>query len=162
MRSTVNMATRRRLPLDLLFALTFGALSCVLISVAAGLVDISVLSYSRCRTCPRQLTPSGATVALLAAMFASMTVASLSERFSTRVPIKYSGTLSWLLLCVVLGNHAICSDDLVGVRMVTGMFAALFSLMSLLFALAVAMRAWGRFSDHRLTTHLRQGAPFSE
>lgn len=154
MRSTVKMTTRRRLPLDLLFALTFGALSCLLISVATGVVDISVLSYSRCRTCPRQPMPSRVTVVLLAAMFVSMTVASLSERFSTRVLIKYSGTLSWLLLCVVLGNHAICSDDPVGVRMVTGMFAALFSLMSLLFALVVAMRAWGRRSRRRLTTDL--------
>lgn len=110
-------------------ALLFVGFGIWLVAVAVGLIDLSSLAYSRCRTCPRVVVPSAWTVGIVGAMFLAFTVPLLAKSFARKVPLAdIFGVIGWLLLCAALGRHSLFSDEPMSIRLWTGAFCLLFSL----------------------------------
>lgn len=124
-----SIPTRKIPVIQRSMAVLFLGLSIWLIAASLGVIDSSTLTYSRCRACPRVVSPSIWTVGLVGAMFLAFSASMLVESFARKGSLaSFFGSLGWLLLCAALMRHTLYSDDPVSLRVWTGAFALIFSI----------------------------------
>lgn len=110
-----------------LLAGIFLFLAVVYVCVAFELFDVSLLAYSKCRTCRRIEIPTVWTIWLMALMFALISLGIFlhslerSGRFAD-----FINSIAWLLFCGLLARYAIGSGDDVASRVFVGALAMIF------------------------------------
>jgi len=110
-----------------LLAGSFLILAVVYACVALEAFDVSLLAYSKCRTCQRTEIPAIWTIRLMALMFTLISLGMVLQSLK-RIGnfVDFINSSAWLLFCGLLARYALGSGGDVSSRVFVGALAMIF------------------------------------